>query len=129
MAWVDAPTFYPETHTKGHDKHHMEHAKEMGLTFKEWLKEASDTLNSEDREIVKWMLPRKYYAFNKRKNKLAVGFVDGSICTYFILHKNRRRYYIPQEIDDHLESEKIFRKCCFCYTWYYRVNNIEKDCN
>jgi hypothetical protein len=28
-----------------------------------------------------------------------------------------------------LESEKIFRKCCFCYTWYYRVNNIEKDCN
>ena len=80
MAWVDAPTFYPETHTKGHD-----------------------TLNSEDREIVKWMLPRKYYAFNKRKNKLAVGFVDGSICTYFILHKNRRRYYIPQEIDDHYD--------------------------
>lgn len=61
------------------------------------------TLNSEDREIVKWMLPRKYYAFNKRKNKLAVGFVDGSICTYFILHKNRRRYYIPQEIDDHYD--------------------------
>lgn len=39
----------------------------------------------------------------REKNKLAVGFVDGSICTYFILHKNRRRYYIPQEIDDHYD--------------------------
>lgn len=28
-----------------------------------------------------------------------------------------------------LESEKIFLKCCFCYTWYYRVINIEKDYN
>ena len=45
MVWVDAPTFYPQTYTKGHDKHHMEHAKAMGLTFREWLKEASDTLN------------------------------------------------------------------------------------
>ena len=75
----------------------------MGVTFKAWLKEASNTLNSGDKEIVKWLLPGKYYAFNKRENKLAVGFVDGSICTYFILHKNRRRYYIPQEIDDYYD--------------------------
>ena len=68
MTWVDAPTFYPQTHTKGHDKRHIKHAKEMGVTFKTWLKEASNTLNSGDREIVKWLLPGKYYAFNKREN-------------------------------------------------------------
>lgn len=101
MAWVDAPTFYPETHTKGHDKHHMEHAKEMGLTFKEWLKEASDTLNSEDREIVKWMKGREYFALNKTNNRLAVGIPEGYINTYFILHKSRRRYYIPKKIEEH----------------------------
>ena len=75
----------------------------MGVTFKAWLKEGSNTLNSGNKEIVKWLLPGKYYAFNKRENKLAVGFVDGSICTYFILHKNRRRYYISQEIDDYYD--------------------------
>lgn len=97
MVWVDPPTFYPQTYTKGHDKHHMEHAKAMGLTFREWLKEASDTLNSEDREIVKWMKGREYFALNKTNNRLAVGAPEGYINTYFILHKSRRRYYIPRK--------------------------------
>lgn len=86
MAWVDAPTFYPETNTKGHDKHHMEHAKEMGLTFKGWLKEASDTLNSHDKKIVKWMDAGFYIAFNTEKVRYAVGPLMGQLehISYYI---------------------------------------------
>ena len=105
MAWVDAPTFYPETNTKGHDKHHMEHAKEMGLTFKGWLKEASDTLNSHDKKIVKWMDAGFYIAFNTEKVRYAVGAPNGTIRTYFILHKSRRKHYIPKEISEHYGFE------------------------
>lgn len=105
MAWVDAPTFYPETNTKGHDKHHMEHAKEMGLTFKGWLKEASDTLNSHDKKIVKWMDAGFYMAFNTEKVRYAVGAPNGTIRTYFILHKSRRKHYIPKEISEHYGFE------------------------
>ena len=54
MTWVDASTFYPQTHTKEHDKHHIEHAKEMGVTFKEWLNEAAELLNSRDNGTIKW---------------------------------------------------------------------------
>ena len=105
MTWVDAPTFYPQTYTRGHDKHHMEHAKEMGLTFKEWLKEASDTLDSGDKDIVKWMDGCWYMALNTKNNRLAVGTVDGEVKTYFILEKSRRRYYIPKEIEDYYDLE------------------------
>ena len=100
MVWVDAPTFYPQTYTKGHDKHHMEHAKAMGLTFREWLKEASDTLNSDGKDIVKWMDDCWYMALNTKNNRLAVGTVDGEVKKYFILEKSGSRYYIPKEIED-----------------------------
>ena len=105
MTWVDAPTFYPQTYTRGHDKHHMKHAKEMGLTFKEWLKGASDTLNSGDKDIVKWMDDCWYMALNTKNNRLAVGTVDGEVKTYFILEKNRRRRYIPKAIEDYYGLE------------------------
>lgn len=98
MAWVDAPKFYPQTHTKGHDKHHLEHAKEMGLTFKEWLNEAAELLNSYDNGIIKWKYKGKYYGLDKQNNKIAVGNIDGEIYTYFILAKNKMRYYIPDEV-------------------------------
>ena len=83
----------------------MEHAKEMGLTFKGWLKEASDTLNSNDKKIVKWMDAGFYIAFNTEKVRYAVGTPKGTIRTYFTLHKSRRKYYIPKEISEHYGLE------------------------
>lgn len=105
MTWVDAPTFYPQTHTKGHDKHHIEYAKEMGVTFKAWLKETSDTLNARDKKIVKWMDPGCYIAFNTEKVRYAVGTPKGVIRTYFILHKIKRKHYIPKEISEYYDPE------------------------
>lgn len=110
MTWVDAPTFYPQTHTKGHDKHHIEHAKEMGVTFKEWLNEAAELLNSRDNGTIKWQCKGKYYGLDKQNNKIAVGNKDGGIYTYFILAKNKMRYYIPDEVVayHHLKPKGVF---------------------
>lgn len=98
MTWVDAPTFYPQTHTKGHDKRHIKHAKEMGVTFKEWLNEAAELLNSRDNGTIKWECKGKYYGLDKQNNKIAVGNKEGGIYTYFIFAKNKMRYYIPDEV-------------------------------
>ncbi len=94
------PEFTAETMTKGHNAYHEKHAREMGLNFRQWKEAASALLNDEAREsYLDWYNEKenKYYRYEKKTARLAVGTQNGSISTFFILQKALRKYYLPNE--------------------------------
>ena len=61
---------------------------------------ASALLNDEAREsYLDWYNEKenKYYRYEKKTARLAVGTQNGSISTFFILQKALRKYYLPNE--------------------------------
>lgn len=100
---VPKPVFYPETATGGHDKHHSEHAKEMGISMKQWKQKAADILNDEAGEkYLDWYKERKR-TFNRLiidSKLLVVGSTDGEINTFFKLDKKLLKSYLPKEYLD-----------------------------
>lgn len=101
------PKFYPETATRQHDKHHEEHAKEMGITFAQWKQEAADILNEKsNNKYFDWRSPKlqRYYRLNKQNLKLVVGNADGMINTYYVVKRNNLAIYLPKEIVEKLKK-------------------------
>ena len=97
---VEKPRFYPTTATKGHDRHHQDHADEMGLTLKQWKQQAAKLLNAvAEEDFIDWYIPddETFNRFNKRNSVLAVGSSEGAIHTYFILQKSKYKFFIPNE--------------------------------
>lgn len=93
------PHFYPETTTASHDKHHEEHAKEMGLTKKQWREKASAILNDDVQPgYLDWRNKEetKFFRFTVKDSTLAVGAKNGSFTTFFILRKSLYRNYLPE---------------------------------
>lgn len=91
------PKFYSETATRQHDEHHEKHAKEMGLTHDQWIREAAGILNDKaSGDYLDWMDPQKgrYYRFNKRNMRIVVGNTDGEINTYYDI-KNKQIEEVP----------------------------------
>lgn len=94
----DKPHFWPETMTKGHDKHHEEHSREMGISLKQWKEDAAAILNegASDR-FIDWYdsKDKLYYRFVKKNHRLVVGSPSGTFKTYFIVTKRKLRNYLP----------------------------------
>lgn len=99
------PTFIPETTTKGHDKHHEKHAKEMHLTMKQWKQEAAALLNAKpSKDFLDWYNEddETFCRYNKKTGRLVVGDPGGTINTYFDLKKKNIPTYIPKAYLDEL---------------------------
>ncbi|MBQ7516056.1 MAG: hypothetical protein IJS96_07205 [Schwartzia sp.] len=97
---ANKPVFSPETATKGHDTHHERHARNMGLTLKEWKQEAADLLNAEPAPAyLDWYQPdiKVFRRYDLRTGRLVSGTNEGEVKTYFDLDKSKRRIYLPKE--------------------------------
>lgn len=99
------PDFVPEMTTKVHDKHHKKHAAEMGISFKEWKRQAADLLNQAPSEnFLDWYDDdERFYRFDTKTSRLVVGDAGGTINTYFSLDKRKFKYYIPDTLLDKCE--------------------------
>ena len=92
--------FFSETASAGHDKYHAKHEKEMGITVKQWVREAANILNSQKHELfLDWYNrdEKKFYRYEKATGRLAIGTKSGLISTFFILQKKHRKIYLPKE--------------------------------
>jgi hypothetical protein len=97
------PKFYPKSATRQHDEHHEKHAKEMGLTHDQWIREAAGILNDKaSGDYLDWMDPQKgrYYRFNKRNMRIVVGNTDGEINTYYDIKISKLKKYLPPKSVD-----------------------------
>ena len=97
---ADKPKFYPETATKGHDRHHQKHADEMGITFKEWKRRAAALLNADaSDDFLDWYDDEKstFCRYEKTTQRIVFGTADGTINTYFQVDKHRLRWIMPIE--------------------------------
>ncbi len=85
---VDKPVYHPITTSKGHDRSHERHAKEMGITMKQWKQEACDLLNDKEKETyLDWYIPETgtFRRFDMNTYRLVAGTDFGTINTYFEL--------------------------------------------
>lgn len=95
--------FFPETASGAHDKYHAKHAKDMGITMKQWLQDAAAVLNSQkDEHFFDWYNreEKKFYRYEKSTARLAIGTKSGLISTFFVLQKKHRKIYLPKEYLD-----------------------------
>ena len=103
------PLFHPNTASQGHDEHHKEHADEMGISLKQWKKQASDLLNALPcDDFYDWYSPerQRFFRYDLRTKCLAVGDFDGNIKTYFKLKNDAVARYVPQEYLAMLKKKK-----------------------
>lgn len=94
------PTYYAQTATPKHDKHHEKHAKEMGITMKQWKQQAADLLNAEPCEdYLDWRNDKgEYCRYDRKTKRLVVGNSFGEIKTHFYLDKRDFPNYIPDKL-------------------------------
>ena len=92
---IKRPKFYPGTTTVKHDEHHKDHARAMGLNKKTWKIKAAEYMNKTNNgEYFDYEINGRYYRYNPKSRELGVGESDGTIRTYFIVDKNKIKYYI-----------------------------------
>lgn len=106
---VDKPVYHPVTTSKGHDKYHEKHAKDMGLTMKQWKQEACNLLNDEEKEsYLDWYTPSTgiFRRFDMNTYRLVAGTDFGTINTYFPLEKSRIKAYLPDKYIEYLNKKR-----------------------
>lgn len=106
---VETPVYHLITTSKGHDRSHERHAKEMGITMKQWKQEACSLLNDEEKETyLDWYTPDTgvFRRFDMNAYRLVAGTDFGTINTYFELDKSKLKAYLPDKYLEHINKKR-----------------------